>query len=79
MPSAVSNLPSVAAGEVTQRIRFDGNASLGFDLIECLTTHQGDLSYLRNKEIAAFGFNAVSVEALNLIPYSTQTRRRTVM
>ena len=74
MPSAVSNLPSVAAGEVTQHIRFNGNASLGFDLVECLTTHQGDLSYLRNKEIGAFEFNAVSVEALNPNPvFSAET------
>ena len=35
LPSAVSNLPSVAAGDVSQHIRFNGNASLGFDLVEC--------------------------------------------
>jgi hypothetical protein len=39
--------------------------SLGFDLVECLTKHQGDLSYLRDKDIGAFEFNAVSVEGLN--------------
>ncbi|MDC0913611.1 hypothetical protein OAQ47_06780, partial [Paracoccaceae bacterium] len=65
LPSAVSNIPSVAVGDVTQHIRFDGNASLGFDLVECLSNHQGDLSYLRDKDIGAFEFNAVSVEGLN--------------
>ena len=44
LSSAISNLPSIPVGDVTQHIRIDGNASLGFDLVECLTTHQGDLS-----------------------------------
>jgi len=35
------------------------------DLVKCLTEHQGDLSYLRDKDIGVFKFNAVSVEALN--------------
>jgi hypothetical protein len=65
LPSAVSNMPSVAAGDVSQHIRFDGNASLGFDLVECLSNHQGDLSYLRERDIGTFEFNAVSVEGLN--------------
>ena len=65
LPSAVSNMPSIPAGDVTQHIRFDGNASLGFDLVECLSNHQGDLSHLRDKDIGAFEFNAVSVEGLN--------------
>jgi hypothetical protein len=65
LPSAVSNMPSAAAGDVNQHIRFNGNASLGFDLVECLSNHQGDLSYLRDKDIGAFEFNAVSVEGLN--------------
>jgi hypothetical protein len=58
-------MQSLAAGDVTQHIRFDGNASLGFDLVECLSNHQGDLSYLRDKDIGAFEFNAVSVDGLN--------------
>ena len=50
---------------MSQHIRFNGNPSLGFDLVECLSNHQGDLSYLRAKDIGAFEFNAVSVEGLN--------------
>ena len=74
MSSAVSNMPSIPVGDVTQHIRFDGNASLGFDLVECLTKHQGDLSYLRDKDIGAFEFNAVSVEGLNpATPFSADT------
>jgi hypothetical protein len=74
MSSAVSNMPSIPVGDVTQHIRFDGNAQLGFDLVECLTKHQGDLSYLRDKDIGAFGFNAVSVEGLNpATPFSAET------
>ena len=37
LSSAVSNFSSVAAGNVTQHIRFDANTSLGFDLVECLS------------------------------------------
>ncbi|MDC1042319.1 hypothetical protein OAQ78_06780, partial [Amylibacter sp.] len=74
MSSAVSNMPSIPVGDVTQHIRFDGNAQLGFDLAECLTKHQGDLSYLRKKDIGAFEFNAVSVEGLNpATPFSAGT------
>jgi hypothetical protein len=65
LSSAVSNMPSIPVGDVTQHIRLEGLPSLGFDLVECLTKHQGDLSYLRDKDIGAFEFNAVSVEALN--------------
>ena len=65
MSSAVSNMPSIPVGDVTQHIRLEGIPNLGFDLVECLTTHQGDLSYLRDKDIGAFEFNAVSVEGLN--------------
>ncbi|MDB4209510.1 hypothetical protein N9793_00865 [bacterium] len=65
MSSAVSNMPSMPVGDVTQHIRLEGLPSLGFDLVECLTEHRGDLSYLRDKDIGAFEFNAVSVEGLN--------------
>ena len=50
---------------MSQHIRFNGNPSLGFDLVECLSNHQGDLSYSAGKDIGAFEFNAVSVEGLN--------------
>ena len=50
---------------MSQHIRFNGNPSLGFDLVECLSNHRGDLSYFRDKDIGAFEFNAVSVEGLN--------------
>jgi hypothetical protein len=74
LSSAVSNLPSIPVGDVTQHIRFDGNAQLGFDLVECLTEHQGDLSYLRDEDIGAFEFNTVSVEGLNpAAPFSAET------
>ncbi len=65
LSSAVSNMPSIPVGDVTQHIRLEGLPSLGFDLVECLTEHQGDLSYLRDKDIGAFEFNAVSIEGLN--------------
>ncbi|MDA9940179.1 hypothetical protein N9C37_06905, partial [Planktomarina temperata] len=74
MSSAVSNMPSIPVGDVTQHIRLEGIPSLGFDLVECLTKHQGDLSYLRDKDIGAFEFNAVSVEGLNpATPFSADT------
>ena len=65
LSSAVSNMPFIPVGDVSQHIRLNDNPSLGFDLLECLTEHQGDLSYLRAKDIGAFEFNAVSVEGLN--------------
>ena len=65
LSSAVSNMPSIPVGGVIQHIRFDGYEQLGFDLVECLSNHQGDLSYLRDKDIGSFEFNAVSVEGLN--------------
>ena len=65
LSSAVSNLPSIATGDVIQHIRFDDNASLGFDLVECHRNRDDNLFYLRDKDIGALEFNAVSVEALN--------------
>jgi hypothetical protein len=74
LSSAVSNMPSIPVGDVSQYIRSDGIPSLGSDLLECLTIHQGDLSYLRDKGIGAFEFNAVSVEGLNPTPsFSAET------
>ncbi|MDC1527281.1 hypothetical protein N8386_04010, partial [Planktomarina temperata] len=74
MSSVVSNMPSIPVGDVSQYIRFDGNVQLGFDLVECLTEHRGNLSYLRDKDIGAFEFNAVSVEGLNpATPFSAET------
>jgi hypothetical protein len=74
LSSAVSNMPSIPVGEVTQHIRVNGIPNLGFDLLECLTVHQGDLSYLRAKDIGAFEFNAVSIEGLNpATPFSADT------
>ncbi|MDA9337408.1 hypothetical protein N9Q67_01755, partial [Planktomarina temperata] len=74
MSSAVSNMPSIPVGDVTQHIRLEGLPSLGFDLVECLTEHRGDLSYLRDKDIGAFEFNVVSIEGLNpATPFSTDT------
>ncbi len=66
LSSAVSNMPSISLGDITQHIRYDGNTQLGFDLVECLIKHEGNLSHLRDKEIGAFDFNAVSLG--NLIP-----------
>ncbi|XAT58463.1 hypothetical protein GN241_14505 [Rhodobacteraceae bacterium IMCC1335] len=74
LSSAVSNMPSIPVGEVTQHVRVNGIPNLGFDLLECLTEHQGDLSYLRAKDIGAFEFNAVSIEGLNpATPFSADT------
>ena len=58
-------LSSIPVEDASQHIRFDGNASLGFDLVEWLSSHQCDLTYLRDKDIGGFEFNVVSVEGLN--------------
>jgi hypothetical protein len=65
LASAVSNLPSIPVSDVTRHLRFDGSTDLGFYLGECLSTHNGDLSYLRDKDIGAFELQAVSLEGLN--------------
>lgn len=65
LQAAVGNLPSVSTNDMIQHLRFDGNASLGFDLVECLTNQNGSLSYLRNKGIGPFELQSISLEALN--------------
>ena len=52
-PSAPT-APSIPVGEVIQHIRFDGYEQLGFDLVECLSNHQGNLFYLRLQVIVGF-------------------------
>ena len=65
LQAAVGNLHSVSTNDMIQHLRFDGNASLGFDLVECLTNQNGDLSYLRSKDIGPFELQSISLEALN--------------
>ena len=65
MSSAVSNMPSIQAGDIVSHVRFEGNPQLGFHLVECLDAHHGDLSYLRDKDIGSFEFDAVSLDGLN--------------
>ena len=65
LQAAVGNLPSVSTNDIIQHLRFDGNPSLGFDLVECLTNQNGDLSYLRSKDIGPFELQSISLEALN--------------
>ena len=61
LSSAVSNLPSVSSSETTQHVRSDGLETLGFELLECLSNNQGQLSYLRDKDIGASDFQSVSL------------------
>lgn len=65
MSSAVSNMPSIQAGDIVNHVRFEANPQLGFHLVECLAAHHGDLSYLRDKDIGSFEFDAVSLDGLN--------------
>ncbi|MDU8910060.1 hypothetical protein [Aestuariicoccus sp. MJ-SS9] len=68
MASAVGNMPSVSTNDVIQYVRSDDCTSLGFELIECLSNHQGNLRYLREKGIGAADFQSVSLEQLNQKP-----------
>lgn len=68
MSSAVSNMPPVQVSDVSKHVRFGGDTQLGFHLVECLTVHNGDLSYLRDKDISSFEFEAVSLDSLNPAP-----------
>ena len=65
LQAAVGNLASVAASDVIQYLRFNDNAGLGFDLVECLSNQTGDLTYLRDKGIGTFELQSISLEALN--------------
>lgn len=65
LSSAVSNLPAIPVSDVIQHLRTSSNASLGFDLVECLSKHHGELAYLRNNNIGSFDLNSVSLEELN--------------
>ena len=56
---------SVSVDEVIRQVRLDGQSQLGFDLVECLRSHHGDLSYLRDKDIGSFEFEAVRLDHLN--------------
>ena len=79
LPSAVSNMPSVAAGDVSQHIRFNGNASLGFDLVECLSNHQGDLSYFGIKILEPLSLTPFPSRGLTQLLSSAQIPLKTVM
>ena len=64
LSAAVSNIPRVLVSDVIQQVRLQDNDQLGFELVECLSRHGGDLSYLRDKGIDAFEFEAVSLDVL---------------
>ena len=58
LSSAVSNMPSVSVDDVIRHVRLDEQSQLGFDLVECLRSPDGDMSYLRDKGIGIFEFDA---------------------
>ena len=68
LSSAVSNMPSVSVDDVIRHVRLDGQSQLGFDLVECLRSPDGDMSYLRDKGIGSFELEAVRLDHLNPAP-----------
>ena len=68
LSSAVSNMPSVSVDDVIRHVRLDEQSQLGFDLVECLRSPDGDMSYLRDKGIGSFEFEAVRLDHLNPAP-----------
>lgn len=78
LPSAAGNLPEVDRSDVIEHIRTANKANLGFDLIECLSTHDGRLSYLRDMGIEAADFRSVPLAQLlprtNFDAEATQSR-----
>ena len=73
LSSAVGNMPSIL-WEKSYNISDLMVMNSWLDLVECLNNHQGDLSYLRDRDIGSFEFNVVSVERLNpTIVFSADT------
>ncbi|MDC0541663.1 hypothetical protein OAO50_08390, partial [Paracoccaceae bacterium] len=68
LSSAVSNMPSVSVDDVIRHVRLDEQSQLGFDLVECLRSPDGDMSYLRDKDIGSFELEAVRIDHLNPAP-----------
>ena len=68
LSSAVSNMPSVSLDDVIRHVRLGGQSQLGFDLVECLRSPDGDMSYLRDKGIDSFELEAVRIDHLNPAP-----------
>jgi hypothetical protein len=61
-------MPSVSVDDVIRHVRLDEQSQLGFDLVECLRSPDGDMSYLRDKGIGSFEFEAVRLDHLNPAP-----------
>jgi hypothetical protein len=68
LSSAVSNMPSVSVDDVIRHVRLDEQSQLGFDLVECLRSPDGDMSYLRIRDIGSFELEAVRIDHLNPAP-----------
>jgi hypothetical protein len=68
LSSAVSNMPSVSVDDLIRQVRLDEQSQLGFDLVECLRSDNGDMSYLRDKGIGSFELEAVRIDHLNPAP-----------
>ena len=65
LPSAAGNLPEVDRSDVIEHIRTANKSNLGYELVECLATHGGKLSYLRDMGIEASDFRSVPLARLN--------------
>jgi hypothetical protein len=78
LPSAAGNLPEIDRSDIIEHIRTANKANLGFDLIKCLSTHGGRLSYLRDMGIEAADFRSVPLAQLlprtNFDSEATQSR-----
>jgi hypothetical protein len=55
--------------DVIRHVRLGGQSQLGFDLVECLRSHDGDMSYLRDKGIGSFELEAGGIDHLNPAPF----------
>ena len=72
--SAVSDMPAIKTNDIIAHVRTATNPQLGFDLVEGLRAHHGELSYLRDKGFDGSDFSAVYLEALNpKQPFSAQS------
>ena len=58
----------MSINDVIRHVRLDGQSQFGFDLVECLRSPDGNMSYLRDKGIGSFAFEAVRTDLLNPAP-----------
>ncbi len=65
LAAAINDPPSLSTAEIIDHLRTETNGSLGFDLVECISRHRGDIAFLRDRGLTSYDFLSISLEHLN--------------